>query len=402
MELSRNVTGSVGELAGLHVLEFGHYVAAPHCAMILADHGADVIKVEPTDGEPGRRSAPLGSHEMSYYFSSHNRRKKSLALDLHSDEAAPILKALLSWADVVVTNYSPGTPERLGFGYEQIKVINPRCVLVHIMGFGRNTGYSDYAAFDGVLQAMSGFSDLNGEPTGPPHLSGVQIADHAAAIHGAFAAMAALWKRISAGEGEYLEISMLRVMTSMLSFIVPQFGIDGRAATRSGNRPEMRFVNVYCAKDGYVYVAPISKAMWRSLMDLLESPQWAETEVVETGRYFKDPDLRQLIDSRLGSWIEERSASVAVSVLQGRGIASAHFLGIEDLFHDSALGPWTLPLKSSSGWEGVAAAGSFGDCGIDSALVPSLGEHSREVLIDIGVSRDEVERLIASGVVVWE
>ena len=190
-----NSAGSTNELAGLRVLEFGHYVAAPHCAMILADHGADVIKVEPIDGEPGRRSEPIGSHSMSYYFSSHNRRKRSLALNLRTPDAASVMRALLSSADVIVTNYSPGTPERLGFGYDQVRDINPRCVMVHIVGFGRNTRYGDYAAFDGVLQAMSGFSDLNGEPTAPPQLSGVQIADHAAAVHAAFAAMAALWRR---------------------------------------------------------------------------------------------------------------------------------------------------------------------------------------------------------------
>ena len=159
---------------------------------------------------------------------------------------------------------------------------------------------------------------------------------------------------------------MFRVMASMLSFAVPEFGINGRAVTRSGNRPETRFVNVYRASDGYVFVAPITNMMWSALMEILETPQWSEAGIVDEGLHFKDPEIRALIDKRLESWIMERSTSEAVAIFQKRRIASALFLGVEELFRDSGLGPWTVRLRSTSGWEGLAAAGSFGDCGVES------------------------------------
>jgi CoA:oxalate CoA-transferase len=188
-----------GPLTGAKVLGIGHYIAGPHCAMMLADQGADVVKLEPLAGEPMRAVPPLSANGDAYAFACHNRRKRSVALDLRRPEAREALDALLKWADIVVTNYSPGVPEKLGFGFEHMSQINPRAVMVHTTGFGSTGPRKSHLAYDMAVQAISGFAELTGAEDGPPMVSQFLVADHTVAAHGAFAAACALLERAQTG-----------------------------------------------------------------------------------------------------------------------------------------------------------------------------------------------------------
>lgn len=154
-------------LTGIRVLDFSHFMAGPYCSQTLGDHGAEVIKVEPLDGEMSRKSAPF-YEGSSIYYETMNRNKKSISIDLKTPDSAQVIEGLVKSADVLITNYAAGVPERLGIGYEQVSAMNPRLVMVHITGFGQTGPLKHTSAFDGVIQAMSGIAHLTGEHDGPP------------------------------------------------------------------------------------------------------------------------------------------------------------------------------------------------------------------------------------------
>ena len=145
-----------GPLDGIHVLEIAHFIAGPHAAMILCDHGADVIKIEPPTGEHARNSAQVDQYGNSLFFACHNRGKRAVALDLGHPDAKKALDPLLKWADVIITNYAQGVPDKLGFGWERLQQLNPRAILVHVSGFGSWSDLKLHVAFDGIIQALSG------------------------------------------------------------------------------------------------------------------------------------------------------------------------------------------------------------------------------------------------------
>ncbi len=180
-----------GPLDGVHVLEIAHFIAGPHAAMILCDHGADVIKVEPPTGEHARNAVAVDQYGNSLFFACHNRGKRAVALDLGHKDAKKVLDPLLKWADVIVTNYAAGVPDRLGFGFERLQQINPKAILVHITGYGSWSDKKKYVAFDGIIQANSGVWNLNGHPDGPPLNCQVLVGDHGTAAHAANAALCA-------------------------------------------------------------------------------------------------------------------------------------------------------------------------------------------------------------------
>src|SRR5215469_3400807 len=182
-----------GTLEGIRVLEFGHAISAPHCCQLLADHGADVVKVEPLTGDTARLALPVRDG-VSLYFAAHNRGKRSLAVDLRQERGRGVLERLAERADVVVTNYSARAAEQLGLTGPALHAINARLVFVHVTGFGNQGAFRDHGAYDGVIQAMSGVPSVTGA-AGDPTLVGVFVPDHLAAYQAAFAVMLALEER---------------------------------------------------------------------------------------------------------------------------------------------------------------------------------------------------------------
>lgn len=318
-------------LNGIHVLEIAHYIAGPYAAMILGDLGAEVYKVEPPDGEPGRRALPWAEDGESLYYASYNRNKQHIALDLRKPESAESLRNLIRASDILITNFSLGVPEKLGFGWDQIQAINPRCTMVQISGFGSRGPFSNYVAFDGVVQAISGLADMTGAPDTAPVINNVLVADHSTAVQAALGAVAALRKRDQTGVGSFLEVSMLRSLTALFGDWIPQVTWQGLDPHRNGNRSRLRFGNLFRTGDGYLVLAPITPNMWCELCRIIGHDEWALPEIATQRTNVHDADLRAQVERAVEDWLIERTTEESERVLQAHGIACGGVRSIREI-----------------------------------------------------------------------
>ena len=385
-------------LAGVKVLEIGHYIAAPHCAMMLADQGADVIKFEPAGGEPGRKAPPYSDAGESLAFACHNRGKRSVALDLRASESREALEALLRWADIVVTNYAYGIPEKLGFGFDRLSLVNPRAPMIHITGFGQEDDRRDYLAFDPAIQAMSGFSDLTGDAEGPPTISQFFVADHAAGMVAAYAAMCALWEARATGRGRFVPVSMLEAMTSQLSYHIPTRGAAGKSPTRFARAPEA--FDFFPTRDAPMYLAAGTPASWRAFSQLMGRPEWAP-DPKKRPNLLENPDLKAEVDAVAGAWFAARTSAEALDALQRAAIPCGAVRSVAQLYDEEvAAGSAVVSFVDLAGGGPPAPvpgpAVTFPGAPADRARVASLGEHNAAVLAELGVPADIVAALTAA------
>ena len=387
--------GPTGPLQGVKVLEIGHYIAAPHCAMMLADQGADVIKLEPAGGEPGRLSPPFAENGESLAFACHNRGKRSVAIDLRDPASAPARDALLGWADILVTNYALGIPEKLGFGFEQLQAINPRASMVHITGFGVDDPRRDFLAFDPTIQAMSGFAALNAMIDGPPLASPFFMADHSVAMNAAFAAMCALWEQRVTQKGRFVSLSMMESMTSQLSYHIPAAGVKGKTVGRGvgGGLLEM-----FPTQDAPVFLFPGAPGMWDALSHLLGHPEW----IPEKGRKLDlaaDPALAMAVVKTVRAWFAQRTSRQAFEDLQRTGIACGVARSVEQLYAEEvADGTSAIAFVELARGGGRApvpgAAFRMMPDGTVPCRVAGLGADTRDVLGALGLDPGQIAALV--------
>jgi crotonobetainyl-CoA:carnitine CoA-transferase CaiB-like acyl-CoA transferase len=399
-----NAAKTKGPLDGVHVLEIAHFIAGPHAAMILCDHGADVIKIEPPSGEHARNAAAVDQYGNSLFFACHNRGKRAVALDLGHADAKKVLDPLLKWADVIVTNYAAGVPDKLGFGFERLQQINPKAILVHITGFGSWSDKKKYVAFDGIIQAMSGVWNLNGHPDGPPLNCQVLVGDHGTAAHAANAALCALFERTRTGKGQFIEVGMLEVLSSMLNTLVPDYEVNGEPARRYGQRPFDRFGGSFKAKDAYFTVAPATPKMWKDLCTLMGHPEWAHPSVGRRPGYIADPELRKQVDRTVDEWAAQRTAEEAVETFQKLGIPSGVVRTIERIMEEEGAKPNSRVLtkvKLPNNPKPVTVPGRsfrFPDETTDIKTAPAFNGDTFAVLAELGLSSGELDGLVSSGV----
>src|SRR6185437_2527139 len=244
-------------LTGIRVLDLTRVMTGPYCTMLLGDMGADVIKIEqPGKGDDTRAWGPPFIEDISAYYLSINRNKRSLTLNLKSEAGQEILWKLIELADVVVENFSPGTVDRLGFGYEAVKERRPGIVYCLISGFGQQGPSRDRTAYDLIVQGMSGLMSVTGEADGGPTRFGVPIADIAAGMFGAYAIVNALFHRERTGEGQYIDNSMLGGQVALLTYQAGIYFATHEAPQRTGNaHPIVAPYQTFHSKDGYVNVA---------------------------------------------------------------------------------------------------------------------------------------------------
>ena len=399
---------SKGPLDGIHVLEIAHFIAGPHAAMILCDHGADVIKVEPLTGEHARNAAQVDQYGNSLFFGCHNRGKRAIALDLGHRDARSALDPLLKWADVVITNYGPGVPDRLGFGFERLQQLNPRAILVHITGFGSWSDKRNYVAFDGIIQAMSGVWNLNGQPDGPPLNCQVLVGDHGTAVHAANAALCALVERGRTGKGQFIEVAMLEVLSSMMSTLVPDYEVNGEIPRRYGQHPFDRFGGSFKAKDAYFTVAPATPKMWKDICNLMGHPEWTDPKIGRRPGYVSDPELLKTIERTVDAWAAQRTAQEAVTIFQGLGIPSGVVRTVERIFEEENSKPDPRVLtkvKLPNNPKPVTMPGKsfrFPDETTEYKSAPALNADTVAVLAEVGLTKEELAGLESSGVIARE
>ncbi|NQU96444.1 MAG: CoA transferase, partial [Chloroflexi bacterium] len=242
-----------GPLDGIRVIDLGRYQAGPRCALVLARLGADVIKVEPPGRGDESRSNPPTVRGQSAYWVQYNSGKRSLSLNLRTEEGKDVLRRLVRVSDVLIQNFRPGTIGRMGFGYEDLKTLNPRIVMVNISAYGQYGPLKDRVGFDQVGQAMSGLMSLNGDPAGGPTLVPFPLVDRITALHAAIGALAALRERDISGVGQSIDVCLADSAYTTVEIPTAAFLGDGRVPERNGNRYHL--ADMYETADGHVYLA---------------------------------------------------------------------------------------------------------------------------------------------------
>jgi crotonobetainyl-CoA:carnitine CoA-transferase CaiB-like acyl-CoA transferase len=292
-----------GPLSGVKVLDLSRFIAGPLCAQILADFGAEVVKVERPAGEDSRHHGPYWQGESIYMFLYH-RNKQAATLDTRHPKALGLLERLVKWADVVIENFRPGTMEAMGLGYERMKELNPGVILVSISGFGQTGPDSKRALFDAISQASSGLMSMTGEPDGKPTLSGTYIADYTTGYQGAIGAMAALMHKARTGEGQLVDIASYDTMFSALGTRLIAELMLGLEMPRSGSRDLLTApVNVYEAADGPIYIQAGTASLFPKLCAVMGRDDLATEERFTTveGRMADQEYLEAIIQDWAGS-----------------------------------------------------------------------------------------------------
>ena len=394
-----------GPLAGLRVVELTTTWAGPMCGCILADFGADVIKVEHPQGEIARRSPPFlpGSDPpVSFMHATVNRNKRSITLDLKHSEARDIFLALAERCDVLIENFRPGTLEAWGAGYADLRTRRPDIVYVSISGFGQFGPGSQRLGYDPLAQAESGFLSLNGSPDGEPVKSPTFLADDLAGLHGALATLAALRHRDSTGEGQHVDVSLLDSLWFQSTGYLT-LGAMGVELPRLGN--EFRIAapaNVYCCHDGRVMAGVLLDSHWKRLAALLGHPELAEHPDYSTApaRLAR----REKVDALLGDWTATRSVAQAVAELGEAGVPAAPVRTYAEAANDPLVEARDMlqNVEQADGRSapitGPAAKLSRTPTRIRSGA-PSLGQHTDEILEELGLPRDARQRLRDEGAV---
>lgn len=399
-----------GPLAGVRIVDLSHMLAGPYATMLLADLGAEVIKVEPLSGDFIRRAGPffdVDGEAFGGYFHSVNRNKKSIALDLTSDEGRQVLHDLVASADALVENFRSGVPEKLMINYESLRAVNPRLVYACIRGFGDpRTGespYNDWPAYDIIAQAMGGFMSITGYEGGEPLKSGPGIGDLFPAMLMNIGLLAAIHHAQRTGEGQFVDVGMYDAVLSMCERIVYQFSIGGDVPQRSGNaHPIFAPFGVHQTRDGWVTIAAPADKDWRILSHAMGRPELADDPMFATSaaRVSNRASVSQLISD----WTAERSNAEVVAAL-APNVPVGPVQSIDQIFNDAhAKARRMLVDVDHPGTDKtVTIAGSPIKLSLTPAGVrsraPLLGEHSVDVLTDLGYSTQRVQDLLARGVV---
>lgn len=308
-------------LAGIRVLDFSRVLAGPYCTALLADLGADVIKVEPPAGDDYRHVGPFIEGESALFLAV-NRGKRSISLDLTKPDDLAIAQALAARSDVVVENFRPGVADKLGIGWAKLSGINPKLVYASISGFGQQGELAGRPAYDIVLQAMSGIMSVTGTPDGPPTLVGESIADVVAGLFGSWSILAALVERQTTGAGRHIDLAMFDAMIAIQPLVVARYLASGEAPQRVGNRHALSApFGAFQARDGMFVLAVLNNKLFGILANLIGRPELAADHRFgsDTDRLANEQALREAIEG----WSRQLTAEGAVSALVAAGVPAA-------------------------------------------------------------------------------
>ncbi len=393
-----------GPLSGVRVLEATTTWAGPMCGCLLADFGADVIKVEHPDGEIARRAPPLlpGTQPpVSFMHATVNRNKRSLSLDLRRPEGLAIFLELAQRSDILIENFRPGTLARWGAGYAAVRALKPNIIYVSISGFGQWGPHSGRVGYDPLAQAASGFLSLNGSPDGEPVKAPTFLADDLAGLHAALAALAALRHRDATGEGQQIDVALLDAMLFQSTGYLT-LGALGVALPRLGN--EFRIAapaNTYSCSDGQILTGALLDAHWARLAPLLGRPELAEDPGFATApaRIAR----RREVDQLVADWARERSVEAALAELIAADLPAAKVQTYAEAARDPAVLARDM-LQTPSGPAGTAvpitgpaAKLSRTPLSVRSAA-PALGAHTDEILSELGIAPEQRRHLREQGI----
>ena len=400
-----NQTKKTGPLQGLKVIDLSHIMAGPACSMLLADMGADVIKVEKIpSGDDSRRMVPPSVGDQSAAFLIMNRNKRGIALNLKTEAGREVLSRLLKDADVLIENYRRGTMEKMGFGYDVLRARNPKLIYCSISGFGRTGPYADRGGFDLVAQGMSGLMSITGERAGAaPMKSGAPLTDITAGILGCVGILAALYERASSGTGQMVDTSLFEAgITHTYWHSAICFATGQPPGPMGSAHPLNGPYQAFPASDGWITVGAANQDNWLRLLQALEMPELGDDpRFVNNGQRMRN--LPALIEA-LTPLFQRRSKAEWLRRLEQVGVPAGPVLNIAEMHADpqalaremivetahptagktKAIG---LPIKFSETPGGVRRP------------APLLGEHNREVLREYGYSDSEIDEMSEQGAI---
>jgi crotonobetainyl-CoA:carnitine CoA-transferase CaiB-like acyl-CoA transferase len=373
-----------GALDRIRVIDLSGHLSGPYCAMLLGDHGADVIKVERPDGGDDARSMPPFIGDESAPFLIWNRNKRSITLDLKSEDGNAALLSLIDTADILIENFRPGTLERLGFSWAALTERNPRLIYAAISGFGQTGPYRSRGGFDLITQGMSGLMSACGPAEGPPHRMPIAISDIAAGMHLAVGILAALEERHRTGQGQFVETSLLESALSLGVYEAAHVAATGERPPRLGqaHRGSSPY-QLFETQDGSITIGASQPNFWMRLCEILELPELVLDPRFTTNaeRVKNNGALVQLLQARL----RERPSAHWLGVLQKAGIPSGPVLSFDEAMADPQIVAREMVVETEH-----PSAGIFRTLGVVSKLsrtpgalrrpAPRLGEHTAEVL----------------------
>jgi succinyl-CoA--D-citramalate CoA-transferase len=323
-------------LAGVRVVEMGSLLAGPFCGQLLADFGAEVIKVEPPGkGDPMRVWGRHQKDGRTLWWPIIARNKKSVTLNLREEEGQELARRLVAEADMLVENFRPGTLERWGLGYESLKETNPGLVMVRVSGFGQTGPYRDQAGFGAVGEAMGGIRHVTGFPDRPPPRTGISLGDSLAATFGALGALTALYHReANGGRGQVVDVGIYEAVLALMESTIPEYALTGHVRGRSGTvLPFVAPSNIYPTEDeDYVLIAGNADTVFGRLAKAVGHPEWAEDERFAT-HHARGENMEEL-DAMISAWTRERSVEEVIEVLAGAGVPTGKVFTAEDMLED--------------------------------------------------------------------
>ena len=395
----------VPPLQGVRVLELGTLIAGPYAGALLAQFGAEVIKVEsPGEGDPLRKWRKL--HEgTSLWWYTQSRNKKSITLDLKSPEAREIVRRLVTNTDIVIENFRPGTLEKWGIGWEQLSGVNPRLIMVRISGYGQTGPYRERPGFAAIAECMGGLRHTSGFPDRPPVRVGVSLGDTLASLYGTIGALLAMHHlNANAGKGQFIDVALYESVFAIMESLVPEYQMYGHVRERSGAAlPGISPSNTYLCRDGsYVVIAGNSDSIFKRLMqaigrdDLGAEPELARNE----GRVRHNTRL----DEAISAWTGQHDLQEVLKILQDAAVPSGRVYTAADVCADphyrarNMIERHQLPQGAPIEIPGIVPKLSATP-GQTRWLGPDLGAHTEEVLASVGIDRAEFERLRVAGTI---
>jgi formyl-CoA transferase len=392
-------------LEGIRVLEMGQLIAGPFAGKMLAEFGADVIKIEPPGtGDPLRKWRLL-HEDTSVWWAVQSRNKKSVTLNLRSPEGQMIARSLIERCDVLIENFRPGTLESWGLGWDELQRINPGLIMLRVSGYGQTGPYRDRPGFGVIAEAMGGLRHLTGEPDRPPVRVGISLGDSLSALHGVIGILLALRHREQhGGKGQVVDVALYESVFNMMESLLPEYSAFGVVREPAGSSlPGIAPSNAYACRDGkYALIAGNGDSIFRRLMDLVERPDLGE-----------DPSLAQndgrvkrvqALDAAIGAWTATRTLDEVLAALNEARIPAGRIYDVADIAADphyrarEMIVNAQLPDGTPIQVPGVVPKLSETPGAIVHAA-PALGEHTDEILGELGIDAATRDAWRARGVV---
>ena len=405
MQTLPNPNGLPEALEGVRVLDCSQILAGPFCSMLLADMGADVVKIEkPNGGDDTRRMGPPFIDTESAAFLAMNRNKRSIVLNFKEQSGVQAMKTLVKDADIVIENYRTGTMDRLGLGYKDLKNINPGIIYCSISGFGRTGPYANRGGFDLVAQGMSGLMSITGVPNSPPVKVGVPIADMNAGMFATYGILTAYINKLRTNKGQYLEISLLEAAIAYTVWESAGYFATGDIAEPLGS--SHRNSAPYQAlktKDGHINVGAPNQSNWERFASAIE-----RTDLV-TRNEFKDNASRLInresLEVELELTLTTKSSGEWLEVLEKGGVPAGPILNVSEVWNDPQIQARNMEVTLEHPTAGKIkniglAAKLYSTPGRITKPAPLLGQHTREILMNAGYSKKNIEALVNSGAAV--